>query len=144
MTKEQHLLIVVSEECGEIIGDYLDNKDITYESADLLASIELFENNNFSIHRIYIEKEIKKISLEEFIKNLNKLQYFISKSLRFGLEDAHPETKIMNLLEIKYLFEEIKMYINKLDINKIEELKLKKKVKILKFMFYSIEKGLIS
>ncbi len=144
MTKEQHLLIVISEECGEIVSDYLEKKDITYESADLLASIELFENNNFSINRIFLEKEIKEINIDEFINYLLKIQYFISKSLRFGIEDYHPETKIMNIVELKFYFESIKEFIKNLNINDIEKLKFKKKVKIIKFMFYSIKKGLVN
>lgn len=144
MTKNENLLIIISEECGEIIGDYLEQKDISYEAADLLASIELFENNNFSINRIFLEKEIKEINIDEFINYLLKIQYFISKSLRFGIEDYHPETKIMNIVELKFYFESIKVFIKKLNINDIEKLKLKKKVKIIKFMFYSIKKGLVN
>lgn len=45
---------------------------------------------------------------------------------------------------IEMIIENIKVYINNLNIENIEELILNKKAKVYKFMNYAIEKGLVS
>lgn len=140
MTKVEHLLVVIAEECGEIISDFLNQKDITYESADLLGAIQLFEEYQ-PLSRV---KNTLVNDINLYINDLSKLQYFICKSLRFGLDDFHPETEVQNIVEIEMIIENIKVYINNLNIENIEELILNKKAKVYKFMNYAIDKGLVS
>lgn len=138
MTKLEHLLLIVAEECGELMTE-LSSVNFMLENADLVGAIELLkEQEDFDY--ICLEGSYGP-SKEEYEISLNKLQYFIFKALRFGLDDEHPETGIPNIFEISFQMFCLEKYVESLRIDNLEELKEKKKEKILKFLEYSKEKG---
>lgn len=140
MNTIDHLLVVISEECTEILSDYFEGKDISFEVIDLYASIDLFRETSG-----YEYKNGQKItSLDEFLKKLLKIQYFVSKSLRFGLEDNYKGTREFNNIdELMPLFYEITQYIKNANFDSFGDKVILKKERILRFLEYAKEKGIV-
>jgi hypothetical protein len=140
MRHTEYLLIVVAEECGEIVLDSLDGKDLSLESADLLGAIELLEEQpDFQTLIVPFES----ICPEEYKTVLLEFQYHIFKSLRFGLNDKNPVLLKNNIENLSIYILKLKEFIYSLYIENIESLKEKKKEKILKFMNYSMLSGIL-
>jgi len=98
MNLNEHLLIVLSEECTEIIELIVDGGNVKDEVNDLMGCYELsIEEKMFPKITDYNNKII---SNYEIMKHLLKVQYFISKSLRFGLNECYPGSHTRNYDEI--------------------------------------------
>jgi hypothetical protein len=136
----ENLLITLSEECTEVLETMINPssvEDFNLEINDLIAVSELLEQYKvFNIlPLINLELTSNQLQIE-----LLKLQYFISKSLRFGLKDNHPDTGINNETEILKVLQIIKSAsIESLNTDRIE----KKKTKVLKYLNYSISINIV-
>jgi hypothetical protein len=109
-----------------------------------------------NLDNVDIMKELKTIDKMFLISTLmgvtSKLGIIASKSLRFGLDDSHPnettKTNADNLIElfnqIKYIVSLLQKlnYVPNIDENKRNEIKKLKKEKVLYYLEYSKEKGL--
>lgn len=115
----EHLLVTLSEECMEAMEAlYTDTKDcdIVAELRDIIAVADMINNsgglnvllplhNSIVIGRDYstVESDLHKVLL--------KIQYFISKSLRFGLTDVKPGSDKSNEQELESLMREYAYHI---------------------------------
>jgi hypothetical protein len=138
MTKKENLLIIFSEECTEIIQDMENGFNIENEINDFFAVYEMLiefdyivKDNSIKVDTAILSNKLLKL---EFLK----LQYFISKALRFGLTHNHPKTGRTNMLEILTCFQKIYNSTKEFyDNTKIEN----KKIKVDKFSAVSVEMG---
>jgi len=138
MTKKENLLIILNEECTEILQEMENESSIENEINDFFAVYEML------VEFDYLDKNIKSAEDIGFLTNkmlkleFLKLQYFISKALRFGLTHNHPKTGRTNMLEILTSFDRINSATNKFyDKQKISN----KKIKVDKFSAISVEMG---
>jgi len=156
MNIEEHLLVVLSEECTEILTEIIENitsqykttenkinkanenQTIKYEMNDLFAVAELLQEYG-TIQ--FCKKETKIVNLYDTQLLLLKLQYYISKSLRFGINEAYPDTNVSNKEEIEnclfYIFDTYSEIYEK-------DLIQAKKNKVRKFMDYAKDKKTLS
>lgn len=114
MTTIEHLLITLSEECTEVMEAlYTDTEDgdLTTELRDVIAVADLInQRGEFSItlplladgRRVHFISDSERVE-SDLHKTLLKLQYFISKSLRFGSSDIKPGGTKNNAEEIESL-----------------------------------------
>ncbi len=137
MNELQYLLVVLSEECTEVMQDIINKKNFNDELNDLISVAEMYAYNRYGYCDLAPE-EIKVLSVENLNKELLNLQYYISKSLRFGLDDHHPITKEINSVEINKSIITIR---NSLAHNYNKEKIEAKKIKVRTFMVYSMESG---
>lgn len=167
MTKLEHLLTILGEECHELnmaiavtmsLNDELFNENFILEFLHIESIIEMLsdETSIINLDNVKIMKELKTTDKMFLVSTLigvtSKLGIIASKSLRFGLEDSHPnEPTKTNALNIIELFNEIKYIVSLLQklnyIPQIGELKRNKiketkKEKVLYYLEYSKEKGL--
>ena len=124
MNVKEHLWTTMNEEAMEIMKNIFKGEPIYYELDDLIAVGEMLgiETN-----------ESKAKNEEDFINSLIDLHYSISKGLRFGFEDFHPETGIRNIDSVVENFSKIYNYVN----GGTEERKSRKKEKVVKFIEYA-------
>jgi hypothetical protein len=143
LNTQEHLLAILIEEAGEIMTDILTDQNFEYECTDFIAVTEILEDHSIlekNIVDFTIDKN--KCNSHELVLTLLKLQYFITKSLRFGLFEHHHETKIKNIVEIESLISKSITIIKNLDEIDFEmvnntHLKERKKKKVMAFMNFS-------
>lgn len=133
MNVKNYMLLVLAEECEEVLEDYLLEKDFVYESIDVIAIYEILKEK-FPKYKNIDRAEI--IDDKEFALTVNRLQHVVIKSLRFGLSSRHPVTFIENRRMIAELGEKIIKYIlmNYIsNLDEYEEKKIAKKKKVWRY-----------
>lgn len=142
MNLKEYLMVIVMEECGEIVLDYIEKKEYVFELVDLLAVLEMVESNSILCN---IEQVIKIPTEEELIKHVLDLQKLFSKSLRFGFDSTY--ANISNKELIESITPSIRAYVDTLFKEKQEILRSLievKKDKVNKYLKESIKVGTIT
>jgi hypothetical protein len=161
MNKSDHLLMILSEECTEVMETLIDgnfSQELEIEDRDIIATMSLINQNNilpvplsFMIDggRTYFKDELESVE-NDIHKSLLKIQYYISKSLRFGVDDTKPNSKNTNAEELakesQFLSYHIQTLFKKHNEINYENLFDKEAIsikqnKVLKYMDYSISRG---
>ena len=118
MNVTEHLWITMNEEIVEVLENIIERENIFHELNDLLAVGELLE--------IEVSEENAE-NYHDFVKAMVQMHYSISKGLRFGFEDIHPETGYKNIESVKKNFSKVFNYIKGGSYSKKELKKPKKK-----------------
>lgn len=117
MNTLEHLLVTLSEECMEAMEAlYTDTEgcDIAVELRDIVAVADLINQSGglgvslplaIGGHRVYFKDDDATIE-SDLHKVLLKIQYYASKSLRFGISDIKPGSDKSNEQEIEVLMME--------------------------------------
>lgn len=138
MTRQEHILQVLSEEATEILENIFEKEDISMECADLMGVADLINEEGIILMDTSIELE----SDINLIKLLLNLQYFVSKGLRFGLDDVHPKLFKRNRISIvetlqMILFTSLRYNDVSPSIIFSQELREAKKAKVLKYLEFN-------
>lgn len=161
MNTLEHLLVTASEECMEAMEAlYTDDEssDIAVELRDIIAVVDLINQSGelgvmlplaIEGHRIYFKDEIDTAEAD-LHKVLLKIQYYTSKSLRFGLTDIKPGSDKSNEQELQALMMKFAYHIQTLahknpaisydEIYSQEGIRAKQK-KVLANMAFAINNG---
>lgn len=132
MNWKEHLTGIAMEECAEVALEIIKKNSPQQELNDLLAVFEMLQEvESFEITPIKTQESI--------LINVLNLQYYLSKSLRFGFDDSHHETGIPNKKEIEKIISELIMI-----FPEDKEQKQRKKEKVLLFSEYSKKKNCLS
>lgn len=126
MTVKNYMLLVLAEECEEVMEDYLLERDFVYESIDVISIYEILKVK-FPEYKNLDKTEIK--DDKEFILSINRFQHLAIKSLRFGLSSRHPVSNMENRRAINELGEKIIAYIMINYISDLDDFETKKEAK---------------
>jgi len=136
------LLIILNEESSEVLKDILFDNCFMQESYELLAVFSMLETiiKPLSPEPFYSGSTLKRFNLD-----ILNLQYFISKSLRFGILDSAPGSDKTNLEEIQLVMDRISFFIfERFGRETYLEVSSAKIEKVDKFLIYSRENGSLS
>ncbi len=137
-----YFITCLAEEGGEIMELlYLEpacHSQIEVEVNDLIAVADLLHERNvlsFTLEPIVVVGEMYNTQKELFTC-VNKIQYFAHKSLRFCIDDSHPQSNITNREQINKLLNElIELIYHDININTWSKAELQpKKDKVLRFL----------
>lgn len=125
MNTIEHLLTTLSEECMEAMEALYtgtENCNIAVELRDIIAVADLINQSGelgvalplvINGHRVYFNDEVDTVEYH-LHKVLLKIQYYVSKSLRFGLTDIKPGSDKSNEQELETLMMEYAYHIQTL------------------------------
>ena len=153
---DRYLITCLAEECGEVLELLYTNK-----LKKNLVEEEIFEINDLlGVANLINKKDIIKLELNSLLKDedeynkiinkkeklrdilnnkINKLQYLLFKSLRFGLENKYKE-ELNNKKQIEIKFQEIISILNILDKDIIKEDMWEKKEEKVMYFFNNYNK----
>jgi hypothetical protein len=143
---EEHLLVILSEECIELLADIESKNDLKTELNDIVSTIYIIKKNtninNEKIKKINVKN--KSINYKETIHTLIfNLHYIISKNLRFGYGDSfnspYTNIELLNFHINKLLHFILLSYEDVLEDELIEN----KKNKVFHFVEVARKKGTI-
>jgi hypothetical protein len=146
MNLKEYYLVCLNEEVNEILESLslLDESNsekqkelIIEEVHDLIGVSNILKEFGITINYTYVLEDDFDI-----FNTLFRLSYTISKSLRFGLENRHPNEKDINLEVINICLSKIYSFLS--NITTIDENKiLKKENKVKSFLLESYEANII-
>jgi len=149
VNESAYLLSVLTEEASEVvkeicIGVNLSSKEVNdfyQESFELIAVADMLRDMDI------LDNDLDFVSIRN-ISELNlellNLMYFVSKSIRFSLNDKHPELKETNKIYLSKIILAIEEFIIKnssFSLSIIDSIKRGKIEKVKKYMKYSEEIG---